>query len=96
MLQVGNYAYDLKKNKICCGFQALEMEIKFKIKLSKVIFLIGLKSGCIQGTLMLFLMSEFIFEFSDQKVGAIALEVLWRNAFSLTKNNFQIDRYVGR
>ena len=52
MLQVGMYAYDVKKNKICCSFQVLEMEIKFKIKLSEVIFLVGLKSGYIQGTLM--------------------------------------------
>ena len=54
VLQVGKYAKsnNLKKNKTCCAFQDLEMEIKFKIKLSKVIFLVGLKSGCIQGTLM--------------------------------------------
>ena len=42
MLQVGKHAYYLKKNMICCGRQDLEMEIKFKIKLSKVIFSVGL------------------------------------------------------
>ena len=51
-VQVGKHAYNLKKNKICCAFQALGMEIKFKINLSEVIFLVGLKAGCIQGTLM--------------------------------------------